>query len=262
MRDETEKISQQFGRTKRRERVLSKDKSMAEKMLVTQALDERDLLKKKINQKIEKLQCVDYAKNNEEKGIDSKMSREEFAQEAKAAYQQITDLIARYQRIEAAIIASNAATVIKTSFGEYTVAAAIALRNRMREKKTDSQTILGRMRGNTEEKRGDGCFEEYLADTITYQYLTARESADSKNKNLDEQAENMRLSILGKDSKVKDDKPLAVVDTYISQNRAELMDPLEAMKKVEELRMRTATLLKEIDTQIKISNATTLIAID
>lgn len=82
------------------------------------------------------------------------MSREEFAQEAKAAYQQITDLIARYQRIEAAIIASNAATVIKTSFGEYTVAAAIALRNRMREKKTDSQTILGRMRGNTEEKRG------------------------------------------------------------------------------------------------------------
>jgi hypothetical protein len=31
---------------------------------------------------------------------------------------------------------------------------------------------------------------------------------------------------------------------------------------VEELRMRTATLLKEIDTQIKISNATTLIAID
>lgn len=132
----------------------------------------------------------------------------------------------------------------------------------MREKKTDSQTILGRMRGNTEEKRGDGCFEEYLADTITYQYLTARESADSKNKNLDEQAENMRLSILGKDSKVKDDKPLAVVDTYISQNRAELMDPLEAMKKVEELRMRTATLLKEIDTQIKISNATTLIAID
>jgi len=72
----------------------------------------------------------------------------------------------------------------------------------------------------------------------------------------------MRLSILGKDSKVKDDKPLAVVDTYISQNRAELMDPLEAMKKVEELRMRTATLLKEIDTQIKISNATTLIAID
>ena len=72
----------------------------------------------------------------------------------------------------------------------------------------------------------------------------------------------MRLSILGKDSKVKDDKPLAVVDTYISQNRAELMDPLEAMKKVEELRMRTATLLKAIDTQIKISNATTLIAID
>ena len=76
---------------------------MAEKMLVTQ-----DLLRKKINQKIEEFQCVDYARNNEEKGIDSKRSREEFASEARAAYQQIMDLIARYQRIETAIIASNA----------------------------------------------------------------------------------------------------------------------------------------------------------
>ena len=235
---------------------------MAENMLVTQALDERDLLKKKINQKIEKFRCVDFAKNNEEKGVDSKMSREEFAAEAKAAYQQIMDLIARYQRIEAALIASNGATIIKTSFGEYTVAAAIALRNRMREKKESPQSHLGRMLGSMTDPYEGTDFEGNLAEIMTKQYIAANSLADKKNENLEEQAENMRLSILGKDSKVKDDKPLAVVDAYISQNRTELMDPLEATKKAEELRMKSAALLKEIDTQIKISNATTLIAID
>lgn len=232
------------------------------KMLVTQALDERDLLEKKINQKIEKFRCVDYAKNNEERGMESKRSREEFAAEAKASYQQIVDLIARYQKIESAILASNAVTKIQTSFGEYTVAAAIALRNRMRKKKNQQQLALEVLRDSYAGQWSDTGFEEALAEAMTKQYVAARAAADAKNKNLDEQAESMRLSILGRDTKVKDDKPLAVVEAYISQNRAELLDPLDAVKESEELRMKSATLLKEIDTQIKISNATTLIEID
>lgn len=40
---------------------------MAEKMLVTQALDERDLLVKKISDKIEKLRVVDAKKRNEDR---------------------------------------------------------------------------------------------------------------------------------------------------------------------------------------------------
>lgn len=42
---------------------------MSEKMLVTQALDERDLLVKKINDKIQKMQVVDTKKHNETKTI-------------------------------------------------------------------------------------------------------------------------------------------------------------------------------------------------
>ena len=40
---------------------------MSETMLMTQALDERDLLVKKINDKIEKIRLVDVKKRNEEK---------------------------------------------------------------------------------------------------------------------------------------------------------------------------------------------------
>ena len=45
----------------------------------------------------------------------------------------------------------------------------------------------------------------------------------------------MRLSILGKDSKTKDDKPLGVVDVYVKENTTELVDPLDVKKKLEAL---------------------------
>lgn len=82
-----------------------------------------------------------------------------------------------------------------------------------------------------------------------------------KNSQLQNTAESMRLSILGKDSKTKDDKPLGVVDAYVKENTTELVNPLDIKKKIESLEEKNNTLLKELDTQIKVSNATTLIEI-
>lgn len=106
---------------------------MAEKMLVTQALDERDLLIKKITDKVHKAKLVDTKKRNEEKNAGERVAVEDFGKAAQSAWQQIMDLIDRYQRIDAAIVASNAATV-ETSYGRYTVTGAISLRNRLRAK--------------------------------------------------------------------------------------------------------------------------------
>lgn len=49
--------------------VIRRTDEMSEKMLVTQALDERDLLVKKINDKIQKMQVVDTKKHYETKTI-------------------------------------------------------------------------------------------------------------------------------------------------------------------------------------------------
>lgn len=59
----------------------------------------------------------------------------------------------------------------------------------------------------------------------------------------------------------KDDKPLGVVDAYVKENTTELVNPLDIKKKIESLDEKNNTLLKELDTQIKVSNATTLIEI-
>ncbi len=219
---------------------------MADKMLVTQALDERDLLVKKINDKIKKANFVDTIKPNEEKVLDARVSREAFAKDAESAYQQIQDLIDRFQRIDAAIVASNANTTINTSYGSFTVAGAISLRSRLRG--------AGSYDGNAD-------FESALLDKMRDDFHTRVALAATKNQQLQSTAESMRLSILGKDSKVKDDKPLEVVEVYVKENTTELVDPLDVLRKVAKLQEKRDTLLTELDTQIKVSNATTFIEV-
>lgn len=219
---------------------------MSEKMLVTQALDERDLLVKKIGDKIAKANFVDTIRPNEDKVYARRVEKAEFTKEAKAAYQQITDLIARYQKIDAAIVDSNARTEVKTSYGTFTVAGAISLRSRLRG--------LG-----VYEEEAD--FERNLQKKLRSEYEERVRFCDMKNSQLQTTAENMRLSILGRDAKTKDEKPLGVVEAYVKENTTELVDPLKVEKKIEDLEEKRNTLLRELDTQIKVSNATTFIEV-
>ena len=217
---------------------------MSEKMLVTQALDERDLLVKKIGDKIAKIQVVDTKKRNEEKTVNTRATADDFGNSARAAFQQIMDMIDRYQRIDAALVLSNAKTKFSTSYGDFTVTEAISLKNRLKKNGIYDDA---------------GAFEDRLIRQMEWQYQDAVQISETKNKNLEMQAENMRLSILGKDSKVKDDKPLEVVDAYIRENTVEIIDSLDVRKKAEELRGKIDSLLTELETQIKVSNATTTI---
>ena len=219
---------------------------MSEKMLVTQALDERDLLVKKINDKIEKASFVDTIKPNEDKVYAKRVDKAEYAKEAEASYQQINDLIRRFQLIDAAIVESNAKTEVHTSYGTFTVAGAISLRSRLR---------------GMDAYEGKADFEGRLKAKLNNEYSERVRFCDTKNGQLQLTAENMRLSILGRDAKAKDDKPLGLVDAYVKENTTELVDPLDVKKKVELLEEKRNILLTELDTQIKVSNATTFIEI-
>ena len=174
----------------------------------------------------------------------TRVSEEEFKKNAEASYQQITDLIERYQKIEAAIVASNAATTIETSYGVFTVAAAISLRNRFR-----AATSCEMM------------FENNLENKMAADYGKYVDISEKKNKTLNETAENMRLSIWGKESLRKDEKPLEVVEEYVKENTFEIIDPLGVLQKIEESKLRRSSLLTELETQIKVSNATTFIEV-
>lgn len=219
---------------------------MSEKMLVTQALDERDLLVKKIADKIAKASFVDTIKRNEDKVYMKRITKDVYTKEAEAAYQQIVDLIDRYQKIDAAIVDSNAKTEITTSYGTFTVAGAISLRSRLKGQ--------GAYNGHAD-------FESKLQKKMASEYAERVRFCDMKNSDLQSTAEDMRLSILGRDAKTKDDKPLNVVEAYVKENTTELVDPLDVKRKLEALDEKRDTLLTELDTQIKVSNATTFIEV-
>ena len=59
----------------------------------------------------------------------------------------------------------------------------------------------------------------------------------------------------------KDEKSLGVVYAYVMVHMTVLVDPLDVKKKLEALIEKRNTLLTELDTQIKVSNATTFIEI-
>lgn len=219
---------------------------MSERLLVTQALDERDFLVKKIADKIGKASFVDIIKNNEDNVSEARVDKETFARNAESSFQQIYDLIARFQKIDAAIVASNANTKIQTSYGEFTIAGAISLRSRLRG-------------SGVYEDSAD--FEGALLRKMENEYSTATRFAEVKNQQLQSTAENMRLSILGRDNKVKDDKPLEVVEAYVRENTTVLVDPLTVKDRIDSMKDKKRNLLRELDTQIKVSNATTYIEI-
>lgn len=220
---------------------------MEKKMLVTQALDQRDLLVKKICDKIRKASFTETKKHNEEKVMERRVTQKEFEKEAHSSYQQIIDLIHWYDKVDQAILRSNAETMIETSYGTMSIANALALRSRLNcSNAYDS----------------DSNFEGNLMMKLQEELNEKIRVMEQKNKGLQNTAETMRLSILGKDTKTKDETPLKVVDVYVQENTTELIDPLNVRKKINELNERRETILNELDTKIKVSNATTFVEIN
>ncbi len=216
-----------------------------ERMLMMQALDERDLLMKKIGDKIAKASFAGVKKHNAEKILDKHIEAETFSKEAQSTFQQIKDLIDRFNRLDTAIISSNAAVKVRTSFGEYSVANAISLRNRLRGQGSYAES---------------GSFESILLNKLEAELDGSRITAGKKNAELQAAAENMRLAILGKDMKnSKDQQPLGVVEAYVAENTYELVDPLDAAKQIEKLKEQLDRLITELDTQIKVANATNFV---
>ena len=114
-----------------------------------------------------------------------RVTPEEFGSTASAAYQSITELIDRFQRIDAAIVASNAVSMVQTSCGRFTVAGAIALRSRLK--------------GNGIYAH-DGNFEDRLMGQMERQFQKNVEYADTKNKGLESQA-SILVQKLSKETK-------------------------------------------------------------
>ena len=222
---------------------------MSEKMLLTQALDERDSLKEEIRKLIENTSScfVDVIRENDKKTYKKELEEEAFITETKELYERIQARIKRYYAIEKGILASNASNIISTQIGDMTITGAISLRNRLRGKGAYGRT---------------GLFEKNLEEEMEQELARYEKRCANQNELLSDRAAEMRLSILGKDNKGKQDQFLDVAEAFLKENTVELVDPLHIKKCSEANAARRDELLTELDSKIKVSNATVFVEIE
>ena len=180
---------------------------MENKILVVQALDERDLLVKKIMDKMEAAQFVDCRKPQAENGWKSRLPMDIFEKEARRQLQQIRDLISRYDKLSEAITICNAQTIIETSRGKMPLSCAITLRNRLRGSGPYGDA---------------GDFEGSLIRKIRQEYKDMQESVDNINGLSEGKARQQAqlcdpLRILNRAHRIQDDRDalLAELETKI-----------------------------------------------
>ena len=207
-------------------------------ILVINALNERDLLRDRIFQQIGKMRFVDYKKQCEERTAGMLMEEKAFCEKVKSDFQSFQDLIRNYDEIDAAIaqkqrlkVSSERENIRRTPLFD------------------DSRTI-----------KGD--FETEAIQLMQNQMGEVMEKVKKAQTSLEASAEEMRNSILGSDKAKKDAASMAVVDEYLKTNRYKLVDPLNLTEKLAQMKTDRDALYSELDTAIKISNATTKIQVN
>ena len=168
----------------------------------------------------------------------------------KSGYQQLQDMITLFQKLDEAILVSNANTVIRTEIGEMTVASAILLRSRMKEKEWLSDI-------------GKADFEMQFLNELEQQYTSAVLQAKQENENLQRRADRMRQQMDGTSTTpVAENKNTEdFLKQYVHENSVRVVDPLDLKNRLEEMKKQQKKLLKELDMKIKVSNALTYVEV-
>lgn len=214
-----------------------------ERMLVCNALDERDFLRKKIISAINSTYFIACKRVKDDKvRTTGYTDPKTFENEAKSSYQSITDMIDRYTRLDTAITLANASTEIKLSDDTVmTRAAAISMR----------KALVGDTSTD---------FTGRLISVLERQFASVSVTANELNAKADRELEQYKDNMTSGD-KAKELTPAVTqtLESLVADNRADIIDPIGVEKEIKKLEDKYETLKKELDSAIKVSNATTFV---
>lgn len=217
-----------------------------EKLLVTQALDERDLLRKRISDAIKKSNLVSTKRPNDLKVLGGK-NVDEFEKDAKAQLQKITDLIDRYERLDSAILLANATEMVEVAGKKMSRASAINLR-----KSLISSTAYGSSENSTD-------FRGMLIKKLSTEVEGAKLEIAKTKSIADRQRDIMTSNISSTDKKELTEDALRGINSYCENLVSVLVDPVNAEDRLTELTEERDLLISNLESVIKISNATTYV---
>ena len=222
---------------------------MAEKLLVAQALDERDFLYEKLTKTINDATFVLGVKEKDK--VYKGKSIEDWTKDIESSYQSITDQIDRYDRICRAITLSNATTTIKFSNGkEMTVAEALALKSNI---KTTSSRGVHNIIDKTPLRTLLLLKMQRQIESVTeFEERTELEQQRNRDRYIQTQLESQSTKEISEEFAKS-------IDTIIAPFNAKRIDPVNIEDKFKAMEEEVKSTAAEIETLIKISNATTYI---
>lgn len=210
-----------------------------EKMTIHKALSELKTIDDRIVKAIRSNTYVLAVKHSAEKINGVKVN--DFKDNMKSGYQKVTDLIARRDAMKRAVVLSNATTKVKVGNNEYTVAEAIEMKNHGME------------------------FKKALLKNLYAAYVSAQNEFNKNNgEALEKKAEQYILAVIAaqpKDTKMSVDSEAmkTMRQTYIDNNKYDIVDPLDAAKLIEAIDAEINEFNTEIDAALSVSNALTVI---
>lgn len=207
-------------------------------MLVTQGLNELKTLDARILRAISTAKFVDTAKTIEKKVSPAK-TKEDFVKEAQASLDSIDALMARREKIKAAIVQSNAKTFIDVCNGNYSVAQLIDMKNSISYKKE-------------------------LLRTMKQQAEKAEMAMNKQNAAMEDKIDALVSQAFSKESKtsVKEDDYNSIAKPYRENNEYSLVDPVKIHDKIKELEDFIEEFESTVDAKLQISNCVTFIEIE
>lgn len=208
---------------------------MKQQWTIHRCLAELKTLEKRISKDINKIRLIDYKKNSSEKSYETKLTEKDFKEQAKASLDSIMKLISNRNKIKNAIVLSNATTTVKIDNKEYTVAEAI-------------------------QRKESITYDKMLLESLKEQYKESNRIVNINNQKAEEKAEQQVAAILGSDTKAEE--KILTMKNIIENNSWTLLDPIKILEVIVDLENTIDSFETEVDHNLSVSNATTVIEID
>jgi hypothetical protein len=175
----------------------------------------------------------------EYKKVNQTYPKDQFGAKVKGDYDSILVLIKRRNDIKAAIVESNAKTIVKVDGVDMTVAAAI-------------------------ERKDSIEYEKTLLEQMRIQYNAAVATTNRENDKVSVSLDNFITSMLGKEGRQKatEEELDAVTKPYKDQNDYEVLNPIDIHDKITALQKQIDGFEAEVDAVLSESNAITKITIE
>ena len=211
------------------------------KITLTEALAKLKMYNKKVQKllsTVDNNNFVDYIQGTDKKCKITGLIPDAFKKEVQSNFDKIVALMQNKNRLKAAIAQTNAITKVKVGDKEYTIVQAIERKNALPE-------------------------EKEMLDVLKYQLSKVKEKVEDLNQKAQEKANNIVESQVQAEAKNKKTEEIeALYNLIYSKNKAELVDPLNLEKLIQEKENEIEEFEQNIDVALSIVNANTLIEVD